>query len=82
MFVRGQYVEGTTTTSNNYKCLGLIGVQSTSGHMRGGVIGAPHIYLRVTFVFDYFVTRKELETQFGENVMKCKKNKYGCSICA
>lgn len=31
-------------------------------------------------VFDYCLSRKEL-LLFGDNVMKCPKNKYGTSLC-
>lgn len=82
LFVQGEFIEGAPKTSNIYKCLGLVGVESTSAGSKNNVLGNPYVYLRATFVFDYVISRKELETQFGLNVMKCKKNKYGCSICA
>lgn len=77
VFIQGQYIEGMSLTSSPslYKCLGLVGVKSVSSG------GDPHEYIRVTLVFDYVISRKELLEQFGENVMKCKKNKYGASLC-
>jgi hypothetical protein len=69
LFVRGKNVEGTSERSEEYKYLGLIGVQSlSSGPNKEG-----------TYIY-YVVTRKELEW-FGDNLMKCKKNKYGCALC-
>lgn len=81
VFVHGQHLEGMSLTSPKslYKCLGLVGVQSTSsGALR---TGQRYEYIRATLVFDYVINRKELIEQFGDNVMKCKKNKYGTSLC-
>lgn len=77
VFVRGEHVQGTTKTSNTYKYLGLVGLQS----MCSGSVGSKHEYLYATLIFDYNLSRKELEL-FGDNVMRCKKNKYRCSLCA
>jgi hypothetical protein len=70
VFVHGQHLEGLPkpSTGTLFKCLGLLGVQSMSLN-------------RATLVFDYVIRKKELEEQFGANVMKCKKNRYGCSLC-
>lgn len=80
VFVRGQHLKDISSTGTMYKCLGLVGVQSISSGSSG--IGKPYEYRGVTLVFDYVIRKKELEEQFGENVMKCKKNRYGCSLCA
>ena len=74
VFARGDHVEGTTMDGSVYKYVGLQGLQSVSSS--GG------LYLNATILFDYIVSRKEMENNFGGNVMKCKKNKYGCSLCA
>jgi hypothetical protein len=81
VFVHGQHLEGLPEPSNGtlFKCLGLLGVQSLSSGSAGP--GRPHEYIRATLVFDYVIRKKELEEQFGANVMKCKKNRYGCSLC-
>jgi hypothetical protein len=89
LFVRGDYVEGTEDNPDQYKYLGLIGIQSLSSGpasdavsrstvSKGGV--GYSIHYQVRFVFDHVFSRKEL-TLFGNNVMKCKKNRYGASLC-
>lgn len=81
VFVRGKHVEGTTAIGNMYKYLGLVGLQSiSSGSGDGSYTSESYIYLQATFVFDYVLTKKELAL-FGNNIMKCKKNKYGSSLC-
>jgi hypothetical protein len=77
LFVRGEFVEGTTKTGSTYKYLGLVGIQSTSS---GNCGDDGYRCLQVRFVFDYLLTRNELQV-FGGNLMKCKKNKYGHSLC-
>lgn len=79
LFVRGQHVEDTTSTSDEYKYVGLAGVQSIASGMLDN--GTKHYYLYVRLIFDYALSRNEM-LMFGDNVMKCKKNKYGCSLCA
>jgi hypothetical protein len=80
VFVCGQHLEGiSSSTGTLFKCLGLLGVQSISSGPSGP--GKPYQYRGVTLVFDYVIRKKELEEQFGGNVMKCKKNRYGCSLC-
>jgi hypothetical protein len=76
LFVRGKFVEGTTENGNMYKYLGPTGIQSTSS----GNVNGTYKYLETRFVFNYVLSRKELAL-FGDNLMKCKKNKYGCSLC-
>jgi hypothetical protein len=84
VFIQGDHIEGLTrSAANYYKCLGLIGVQSVSSGRRDYTDPqSRYECIRATLVFDYVISRKEMEQQFGGNVMKCKKNKYGCSICA
>jgi len=80
LFVRGKHISGTEKEKEGmYKYIGLVGVQSTSSGSSNG-IGTPYIHLEVRFVFDYVLTKAEL-AEFGEHVMKCKKNRYGCSLC-
>lgn len=79
LFVRGEHVAGTTATSDEYKYVGLAGVQSIASGTLG--TGSKHYYLYARLIFDYALSRNEL-LMFGENVIKCKKNKYGCSLCA
>jgi len=74
VFIRGEHVQGTTKKSKEYKCLGLMGFGSMSS--------SQGFYLSATLLFDYVISRKEMEAHFGDNVMKCKKNKYGCTLCA
>jgi hypothetical protein len=86
VFATGQHLKDLSplkraASSAQYKCLGLVGVQSVSSGSRGGVIGQPSEYIRATLVFDYLIPKRELEEQFGDNVMRCKKNRYGCSLC-
>lgn len=76
LFVRGKFVEGTTETGNMYKYLGPTGIKSISS----GNVNGTYKYLEVSFTFNYVLSRKELAL-FGDNLMKCKKNKYGCSLC-
>ena len=77
VFARGEFVEGTHLASDKYKYLGIVGVQSVSSGNANGT----YEYLSATLIFDYSLSRKELEL-FGKNIIKCKKNKYGCSLCA
>jgi hypothetical protein len=82
VFATGQHLKGLSLPPPSlYKCLGLVGVQSISSGSRGGVLGQPSEYIRATLVFDYSIRKRELEEQFGDNVMRCKKNRYGCSLC-
>jgi hypothetical protein len=84
VFATGQHFKGLSLPAPSlYKCLGLVGVQSISSGFRGGVLGQPseYEYIRATLVFDYSIRKRELEEQFGDNVMRCKKNRYGCSLC-
>lgn len=73
LFVRGKYIPGTSLEGNEYKYLGLIGIQSLSSD--------GSTYNEVKFVFDYVLSRKEIDTHFGENCIRCKKNKYGSALC-
>jgi hypothetical protein len=73
IFVRGEFVEGTSLTGDEFLCLGVLGIQSTSMDSDG--------LLCATFIFDYQITKKEMLV-FGDNCLKCKKNRYGCSLCA
>jgi hypothetical protein len=76
VFVRGEHTAGTSLTSDVFKYLGLVGVQSTSSGSNGKGV---HELIEVTLVFDYVINRKDMV--FGNDVMKCKKNRYGCSLC-
>jgi hypothetical protein len=70
VFVRGQHVKGTTY--DEYKYMGLLGTQATT--ISNNVVC-------VKFVIDMKITRKELAEQMGENVLKCKKNRWGATLC-
>lgn len=76
LFVRGEYVSETSLSSNAYRYLGVIGTKSVSSQR----VGESYEYDDVTFVFDYSLSRKDLQL-FGNNLMHCKKNKYGSSLC-
>lgn len=87
VFVRGEHVDGTSD-ENKYKYLGLIGLQSVSSGPKDGYASvlsgrsaSPYIYLTATFTFEYVLSKKEQQL-FGMNLMRCKKNKYGASLCA
>lgn len=81
LFVRGEFVEGTSLNSEEYKFVGIVGCQSvSSSHSVEGKYDSPYIYIDGTLVFDYVLSRADL-AHFGNNVMKCKKNRYGCSLC-
>jgi hypothetical protein len=82
LFVRGQFVDGTSLDSEEYKYVGIVGCQSvSSSHSVEGKFDSPYIYIDGRLVFDYVLSRADL-AHFGDNVMKCKKNRYGCSLCS
>jgi hypothetical protein len=78
LFVRGEHVQGTAIDGEGFLFVGLVGVQAVSS---GSNEDNRFVYYDVRFVFDYSLSKKELAI-FGDNVMKCKKNRYGCSLCA
>lgn len=83
LFVRGEHVPGTSLTSDTYKYMGLVGVQSVSSGSKDNNYSADsYIYLDVRLVYDCVLSRNEILQHLGENNLKCKKNKYGCSLCA
>jgi hypothetical protein len=81
VFVRGAHVEGARIDGDVYKYLGLIGLQSVSSGKKDYSQPGPHMYLEATFTFEYVMSKKE-QALFGGNLMKCRKNKYGASLCA
>ncbi len=81
LFVRGEHVQGTSLTSAEFKYVGIVGMQSvSSGSLDRSYSSDSYIYLDGRLVFDYVLSKKDL-SHFGDNVMRCKKNKYGCSLC-
>jgi hypothetical protein len=81
LFVRGKHVEGTNEKREEYKYLGLTNIQSlSSGPNKDVTYMYTYVYNVVTLMFDDKLLRKELEW-FGDNLMKCKKNMYGCVLC-
>lgn len=93
LFVRGEHVEGTDLESTSFKYVGLVGLKSVSSSRddSGGgrtissplnsVIGGEYILIEASLGFDYVLSKKDL-SHFGANVMRCKKNRFGSSLCA
>jgi len=83
VFVRDEYVEGTSINSSQFKCLGLMGVKSIVSTTSRSQSNEYESQLSECILsFDYIISKKEMINSFGNNVMKCKKNKYGFSLCA
>eukprot|EP01117_Protostelium_nocturnum_P010610 TRINITY_DN3815_c0_g1_i2.p2 TRINITY_DN3815_c0_g1~~TRINITY_DN3815_c0_g1_i2.p2 ORF type:complete len:219 (+),score=67.00 TRINITY_DN3815_c0_g1_i2:958-1614(+) len=74
LFVRGEDVKDTNEIPETYKYMGLVGTQGLSSD--GGKMHS------LTLIIDYVISRKELAEQFGGNVLKCKKNRYGATLCS
>eukprot|EP01040_Poterioochromonas_malhamensis_P000505 gene505-538_t len=73
VFVRGEFIPGTSLESTSYLYLGVIGLHS--------VMSSNCNYLEARFVFDEVLTRYAINEYFGANCLRCKKNKYGVAIC-
>lgn len=77
IFVRGAFVQETTLTSDKYLYLGTKG----RGSMRIYTVADGPAVVTFHLDDDLKIGKKQLEL-LGKNCLKCKKNRYGATLCS